>query len=62
MIFYCHRCYMYGDWVEDITGEDYLEAVYISEGEFGFGDVVYVGFQHYLNNQQQKGQYYVMER
>ena len=44
MILYCHRCYMDGDWVEDITGEDYIEAFELSQGEFGFGNVVLVSY------------------
>ena len=43
MILYCHKC-LIGDWVEDISGEDLIEAQRISESEFGFGDVVYVGY------------------
>ena len=44
MILYCHKCYMAGDWVEDISGEDFGDAIKLSETEFGLGDVVYVGY------------------
>jgi len=33
-----------GDWVEDISGVNFEEAIKFSESEFGFGDVIYVGF------------------
>jgi len=35
---------MDGDWVENISGYDFIEAQQLSESEFGFGDLVYVGF------------------
>lgn len=44
MIYYCHKCYMDGDWVEEIPGEDYVRAEAMSESECGFGDVVYMGY------------------
>ena len=48
MILYCHR--YYADFgveniaVEDISGEDFIEAMELTRGEFGFGDLVYVGY------------------
>ena len=44
MILYCHICYIDGDWVEDISGENYIQAVNLSETEYGSGDVVYIGY------------------
>jgi hypothetical protein len=44
MILYCHICYMDGDWMEDISGEDYDNAYQMLKSEFGFGDVIYVSF------------------
>jgi hypothetical protein len=35
---------MDGDWVEDISGNDFSMAQLVSESEFGFGDLVYIGF------------------
>jgi len=44
MILYCHVCYMDGDWIENISGESFIDALYLESSEFGFGNVVYVGF------------------
>ena len=43
MIFYCHIVSS-DTWIEDISGEEFCEAINVSESPFGFGDVVYVGF------------------
>jgi len=44
MILFCHKCNMAGNWVEDISGMNFVAALIVEGSDFGFGDVVYVGY------------------